>query len=276
MFDNWINERNIKCFDIKEFFESREIGDGSLGKAFYTNKNLGTRSFVLKSINVNDIIVEELVNDLEMRRKFNAHVNILKFYGVVKCQPETGQYLLVMEYANSGALRQYLKEKFEKLTWDDKYHLATQLVTLISNLHDEEIVHGYLNSNALLVHENTLKLKFFKKVNKKDREFQTDPSMYPYTDPNLFKINVTPLLDKKNDVYSVGILLWEISSGKPPFGDNCSFELVIKIINGYREQIIPNTPVDYSKLYTECWDDDPAKRPSMCDVVKRIIDERQN
>lgn len=66
MFHNWINERNIKCFDINEFRNDQELGDGNLGKAYYVNKNLGTRSFVLKCVNTNDIIVEDLINDVIM------------------------------------------------------------------------------------------------------------------------------------------------------------------------------------------------------------------
>ena len=53
-----------------------------------------------------------------------------------------------MEYANSGTLRDYLRENFENLTWNDKLNLALQLTHAVSCLHDEEIVHrdlvGYL------------------------------------------------------------------------------------------------------------------------------------
>ena len=46
-----------------------------------------------------------------------------------------------MEYADCGALRIYLKENFDNLTWDDKYKLAFQLACAVSCLHDEGIVH---------------------------------------------------------------------------------------------------------------------------------------
>jgi serine/threonine protein kinase len=46
-----------------------------------------------------------------------------------------------MEYADSGTLRKYLKEKFENLTWNDKFDLAFQLAHAISCLHDKGIVH---------------------------------------------------------------------------------------------------------------------------------------
>ena len=46
-----------------------------------------------------------------------------------------------MEYADGGALRNYLKENFNRLTWDDKYNLAHQLASAVSRLHDEGINH---------------------------------------------------------------------------------------------------------------------------------------
>jgi serine/threonine protein kinase len=46
-----------------------------------------------------------------------------------------------MEYANNGTLRNYLKEYFNSLTWNDKLNLALQLARSVSYLHDEEIAH---------------------------------------------------------------------------------------------------------------------------------------
>jgi serine/threonine protein kinase len=46
-----------------------------------------------------------------------------------------------MEYADSGSLKNYLKEKFNSLTWNDKYNLAYQLASAVSCLHNEDIVH---------------------------------------------------------------------------------------------------------------------------------------
>jgi serine/threonine protein kinase len=54
---------------------------------------------------------------------------------------QSKNYLLVMEYADSGTLKNYLKENFNSLTWNDKYNLAYQLVSAVSCLHNERIVH---------------------------------------------------------------------------------------------------------------------------------------
>ena len=77
----------------------------------------------------------------------------------------------------------------------------------------------------------------------------------PYVDPKQFnrkKIidNQTQTLNEKSDIYSVGVLLWEISSGQPPFcNDSYDNDLATKILQGLRETPAPNTPEDYIKIY---------------------------
>ena len=73
----------------------------------------------------------------------------------------------------------------------------------------------------------------------------------PYVDPKSFNDNYS--LNEKSDVYSIGVLLWEISSGQPPFyngGKPYDIGLAVDILRGSREMPIPNTPEGYVKLYT--------------------------
>ena len=74
----------------------------------------------------------------------------------------------------------------------------------------------------------------------------------PYVDPKSFNRQRKHYsLNDKSDVYSVGVLLWEISSGHPPFYDEeYDIGLVMKILQGFRETPVPNTPEDYVKIYT--------------------------
>ena len=58
-------------------------------------------------------------------------------------------------------------------------------------------------------------------------------------------------LDERSDVYSVGVLLWEIYSGQPPFYSRSEDpELAFQILDGLREAHIPNTPAGYLRLYS--------------------------
>ncbi|RIA91909.1 kinase-like domain-containing protein, partial [Glomus cerebriforme] len=102
----------------------------------------------------------------------------------------------------------------------------------------------------------------------------------PYVDPKIFN-NPSYKLNKKSDVYSVGVLIWQISSGYQPFfTESANYAcLMLSILNGKREQIIDETPIGYSKLYKECWKYEPNERPNMQEVVstlKAMISSEQN
>ena len=59
------------------------------------------------------------------------------------------------------------------------------------------------------------------------------------------------------------MLMWEISSGQPPFMKHeHNYDLVMNIINGIRPKIIPGTPLEYEILIKQCWDADPSNRPN--------------
>ena len=74
--------------------------------------------------------------------------------------------------------------------------------------------------------------------------------MVPYIDPKVL-MNNNLKLNEKSDVYSIGVLLWEISSGVPPFHDEDNdMGLIYGISQGRRETTIPDTPADYANLYT--------------------------
>jgi hypothetical protein len=92
----------------------------------------------------------------------------------------------------------------------------------------------------------------------------------PYIDPQALKNNEYKL-NKKSDVYSVGVLLWEISSGRPPFEKSINkASTMLSIVAGKREKPVTNTPLEYQSLYIKCWDDDPNQRPSIKGVSEEL------
>jgi serine/threonine protein kinase len=76
-------------------------------------------------------------NILLISKFTEIHFNYYFFYSL----DNHNNYVLVMEYADGGSLRDYLKENFNNLTWDDKYNMAYQLSDAVSCLHSEGIVH---------------------------------------------------------------------------------------------------------------------------------------
>ncbi|RIB30245.1 hypothetical protein C2G38_2026985 [Gigaspora rosea] len=90
-----------------------------------------------------------------------------------------------------------------------------------------------------------------------------------YLDDSNYKRN------KKSDVYSIGVILWEISSGRPPFSSIASvYKLASQILKGDREKPIEDTPPQYIELYKKCWDEDPANRPEtriILNTLKKLI-----
>jgi serine/threonine protein kinase len=87
----------------------------------------------------------------------------------------------------------------------------------------------------------------------------------PYIAPEIFKGSA---FSKESDVYSFGMIMWELTTGCKPFANvEHDHILIYKIIDGERPEITEDTPEFYANLMKSCWDPDPKKRPFLIDIM---------
>ncbi|EXX59377.1 uncharacterized protein OCT59_014176 [Rhizophagus irregularis] len=280
---NWLEKSTIdeylNYYEYSDFKNTQLIGGGNFGKVFRSNYKNSDTIFALKTFDNCKLTLKEIVNEIKLQKRVDFHPNILRFFGITKIDSDviyqTSKYLLVLEYANSGTLETYLDKHFNELDWNDKYQLAFQLVKAVECMHDLDIIHRDLHANNILIHQKNVKLADFG-LSRKISEASSNASIFgiiPYVDPKRLEKNNNTLykLNKKSDIYSIGVLMWQISSGcKPFYTEDYDATLALGILGGRREKIVEGTPQKYSNLYKECWKHEHDKRPDIDKIASTL------
>ncbi|CAB5388446.1 unnamed protein product [Rhizophagus irregularis] len=155
--DEKINGEDIDFSDFNEFSNLENIDKiihntyGTLKKANWENRKI---IVVLKNLNNTKISESEFIEfvaKLKVFRKID-HSNINHFFGLTR--DSNGNYFSVLQYANEGNLRDYLKIKFSTLRWNDKLQIALDITRGLMYLHSEKLVHGNLHACNVLVNND--------------------------------------------------------------------------------------------------------------------------
>ncbi|KAF0420603.1 kinase-like protein [Gigaspora margarita] len=194
-----------------------------------------------------------------------------------KTYPQSG-IILVLQYANNGNLRDYLQDKqhesLYKISWVELIKIAKEITLGLIYLHNKDIIHRDIHSKNILMNDNKVLIADFgvsKQLNDSNSTNTTIAGMPAYIEPEYIKGN-SSTLNKKSDIYSLGVLFWELTSGVPPFDKHCPLAIVLEISKNKREKIIFNTPAGYSNIYRNCWSSDPNQRPTL-DKIKLELEK---
>eukprot|EP01132_Coremiostelium_polycephalum_P000699 gene699-862_t len=270
-------------FDFKELEIIEKIGEGGFGivhKGKLRGQIVAIKQIALQgnSQAAAEDIFREFRREVWLSNTL-THESIvsLKGYCLDPC-------CIVMEYIPNGNLYQYLR-KNQNIPWSLKLKIAINIADAIKHLHGftPKICHRDLKSpNILMLSDLSDSQPVVCKVSDfgETRAVVTsalgrDKLSNPiWLSPEIMKGEE---YTEKADVYSFGIILWEILTGLQPFDEfpvahsSFMYQLEDEIINGLRPTIPPNTLESYKTLITDCWQNDPLLRPTFDSILQRLI-----
>uniref|UniRef100_A0A8C2ZX27 Mitogen-activated protein kinase kinase kinase n=1 Tax=Cyclopterus lumpus TaxID=8103 RepID=A0A8C2ZX27_CYCLU len=205
------------------------------------------------------------------------HPNIISLRGVCLREPNL---CLVMEYARGGALNRALAGK--KVPPKVLVNWAVQIATGMDYLHNQAfvpIIHRDLKSSNILILEpveredlggRTLKITDFGLA----REWHQTTKMsaagtYAWMAPEVIKHS---LFSKSSDVWSFGVLLWELLTGEVPYREIDALAVAYGVAMNKLTLPVPSTcPEPFAQLLGECWSPNPRSRPSFTSILGRLL-----
>ncbi|CAB4437504.1 unnamed protein product [Rhizophagus irregularis] len=221
---------------------------------------LGNHDIVLKKLenveSANQSWFEEAKSHLTIS---NKRADVVRCYGLTQ-NPSNGNYMLVMMKMDID-LRKYLQQNHNQLTWKDRMNIISEIISALYYIHFEKAVHRDLHSGNILYSQlnGSWYISDLGFCGPADKSSTSIYGNLPYIAPEVI---IGREYTFASDIYSIAILMWEISSGQTPFINyEHENDIVMNIINGMRPKIVPGTPLEYKNLMKECWDADPLKRP---------------
>ncbi|CAI2165315.1 9943_t:CDS:2 [Funneliformis geosporum] len=290
--DEWINSTdNINDMIDKFIIHLIKIQDE--GKDFNLTKDFINKCIAISTRSADDIFkwLKENKND----SKYVFFFGIFIYYYVVdlkeendvdgfKCfQKTSNDYPIAQLYLG----RCYTKgfEKGLEKSCNDKgtektffwYQKAAESGNVIAqfkltSLYLRGIVHRDFHSgNILCENENDIIISDLG-ISKLLIESNDNNCVYygiiPYVAPEIFQLQTCT---KASDIYSFGIIMWELMTGRKPFWDRkWDIHLIIEIHDGIRPPIITDAPEGYIELMQKCWDSNPNERPTAYEIIKSI------
>ncbi|KAG7460667.1 hypothetical protein MATL_G00201170 [Megalops atlanticus] len=251
--------------DYQEIEVEEVVGRGAFGvvcKAKWRGKDVAIKTIESESER------KAFVVELRQLSRVN-HKNIVKLYG--SCN---NPVCLVMEYAEGGSLYNVLHgtEPLPYYTASHAMNWCLQCAQGVAYLHGmkpKALIHRDLKPpNLLLIAGGTtLKICDFGTACDIQTHMTNNKGSAAWMAPEVFEGSN---YSEKCDVFSWGIILWEVITRRKPFDEigGPAFRIMWAVHNGTRPPLIKNLPKPIESLMTRCWSKDPSQRPSMEEIVK--------
>lgn len=234
------------------------------------------------------VLREEFLENPELVYRFKNEskaISILDHPGIVKVfdvsVTDKLQYI-VMEYIDGITLKEYMTRRGEPLTWKEVVHFTEQILDALDHAHRKGVVHRDIKpQNIMLLADGKVKIMDFgiARFSRAESQMVSNKAIgsVHYISPEQAKGDVT---DAKADIYSVGIMLYEMLSGKLPFESDDAVSVAIKQISDKAVplgQIAPDVPQALQDITARAMAKDPNRRyPSARAMLEDIEEFKRN
>ncbi|CAB4403158.1 unnamed protein product [Rhizophagus irregularis] len=218
---------------------------------------------VLKCLHNSQNVTSEFLREIESHTMIISSC-VTRCFGITK-DPESNNFMMVMEYAKEGSLRQYLNNIFNSIMWGDKLNILLRITIGLSSIHEKGLIHRDFHCGNMLKDDDLIiitDLGLCQPANVKPSQNEYEKQVYgvlPYVAPEVLRGKE---YTQESDIYAFGIIAYEVCTGLPPYHDIAHDKiLAISICQGLRPKSNYKIPQLILDIIKQCWDADPSKRP---------------
>lgn len=216
------------------------------------------------------ILKDDFSNDAEFRRRFHAesqavamlnHPNIVSVYDV---STNGDADYIVMELVEGITLKQYMERRGGYLNWKESLHFAVQIAKALEHAHNQGIVHRDIKPhNVMILKNGSAKVTDFgiaRIMSSQSTLTKEALGSVHYISPEQAKGG---RVDNRSDLYSLGVVMYEMLTGQPPYDGESPVAVALKHINGgapMPSTLNPNIPGGLEQIIMKAMAVDPAQR----------------
>ncbi|GBC08415.1 hypothetical protein RclHR1_00810007 [Rhizophagus clarus] len=234
----------------------------------------------LKCLHNSQNFLDEFINEVRAYPHQKIE-NILKIYGISQ-NPYTKDYIMVLEYAEDGNFNSYLNKNCENFDWFNGLKILINIIEGLCKIHQKHMVHRDFHIGNILftkitkyinekyeVHDSACisDLGLCRKID--DINEKNIYGVMPYVAPEVLKGKP---YTQAADIYSFGMIMYVIATGKQPFANYAHDEvLALSICKGNKPEINDKiAPKCYIDLMNRCWGSNPDNRPNSIEIRELI------